>query len=114
MRFVLEPMGFARLRELRQGKPRQCEFRECWVYRDAVSDDPMFFEEVLPGILTDEPKGSFADDSWSPLWLIFIPEGADKTLAEMTHEEREAWRESRNRGSLGEFVAWYLRERAGK
>ncbi|MDP3981947.1 MAG: non-canonical purine NTP pyrophosphatase [bacterium] len=112
VKFVLETIGLEGLLELMRDKPRQCEFREALAYWDGGEDGPIFFEDVIPGFLTEKPRGDLPRDAWSALWLLFIPEGQKKTLAEMTPEERNQWRDAHARGSEGKFADW-IAERKG-
>jgi XTP/dITP diphosphohydrolase len=59
------------------------------------------------GTLANKVLGNDTDKKWSDLWYIYKPQGYDKTLAEMTDEERK----NRNRyddvDSWTEFANWY-------
>lgn len=49
--------------------------------------DTHYLEEMIRGILPDEPRGANGFH-WD---TIFIPEGATRTLAEMTFEEKQSY-----------------------
>ena len=61
-----------------------------------------------PGSLSNEILGNDTDKKWSDLWYIFIPKNCDKTLAEMTVEERtERKNIDESKDALEEFAKWY-------
>ncbi len=103
----LGPDGIVRL--LRGQRRRDCCFVESLAYWDG-SGTPVVFEEVLPGRLAASPRGETKPHHWSSLALVFMPEGWDKTLAEMTDEEMRQWRcESQGHGAFyADFAKWYL------
>lgn len=94
--FSLETLGIEGiLRTMKGIENRKCCFKECLAYHDGK--EIHYFYGEHPGILTSEVKGINIDQKWSDLWYIFIPEGYNKTLAEMTDKERE------NRKRLGTY-----------
>jgi XTP/dITP diphosphohydrolase len=71
---------------------RRCEFSDAWaVVRgpDGIGSEirVMAFERRVKGRLARSPSLCDHPQQKSPLWRLFIPEGFDKTLAEMTDEE---------------------------
>jgi hypothetical protein len=45
--------------------------------------------------------------AWSELYLLFVPEGMKRTLAEMTVEEYWEWNDRANTNSFAcQFAAW--------
>jgi len=107
--FTLETIGIEGILRLMAGQPRACEFRESLAYMDSTRSEPVCFYDVVPGSLADVNKGAMREGLWSKLALVFIPEGATKTLAEMTLEEYAAWRGLRRAHStpvrqLGEWL----------
>ena len=48
----------------------------------------IFMENIL-GNLSEKVQGQDREEKWSDLWYIFKPNGFNKTLAEMSSEERE-------------------------
>lgn len=105
--FSLETIGIKGILKLMEGKEdRSCEFTESLSYYDG--EKLVQFEGRHKGTLAKEILGNYTDKKWSDLWYVFIPEGYDKTLAQMTDEERE----KRNRAktddsSFAEFAKWY-------
>lgn len=59
------------------------------------------------GTLSEKILGSDTDKKWSDLWYIYQPSGYDKTLAQMTDEERENRIKYESVDSMKEFAKWY-------
>ena len=68
------------------------------------------------GSISNEILGIDTDKKWSDLWYIFIPKGYNKTLAQMTEEERNIRHEEKEKNeelkkyyvsSMDEFVKWW-------
>lgn len=89
--FVLATIGIEGILKLVEDKPRACEFRECLAYCDAAGSEPRFFMRYDKGTLAAEPRGKNHSRLWSPLGLIFIPEGRQHTLGELSESEYQAW-----------------------
>ena len=75
----LENEGLCRLVD---GKDRHCVATVCYGFYDG--EKVRLFSGSMAGTIADSPKGSNSF-GWSP---IFIPEGYDKTYAEMSDDER--------------------------
>ena len=85
--FALNTLGIEGILKQMEGiENRKCAFKECLAYYDGTN--LLFFEGINEGLLSTEIRGIDSDKKWSDLWYIFIPYGYDKTLAEMTDEER--------------------------
>lgn len=55
------------------------------------------------------------EDKWSALWYIFVPEGYQKTLAQMAPEERQAREYGTDyTDSMKEFAKWYKENMEGE
>ena len=59
------------------------------------------------GTLSEKVLGNDTKKKWSDLWYIYKPYGYDKTLAQMTDEERENRVKYKSVDSLEEFAKWY-------
>lgn len=106
--FCLGTIGTEGILALVSGKARECEFRNVLAYVDGTSGEPVFFESVSPGRLSPEPRGTRKAEQWSDLFLVFIPEGEEKTLAEMSPGEYAGWLERRREDSaMAQFARWY-------
>lgn len=107
MNFVLETIGIDGILQLVKGKARDCEFRNCLAYFDETLTEPVCFESSIKGTLSDSPRGEMRDYYWSELFLIFIPIGVNKTLAEMSFDEYQEWRNQIYKDSfLTKFAEW--------
>lgn len=85
--FALETIGVEGILKLAEGKDRTCEFRDCIAYIGPESQEPVLFDSHIGGLLATEIRGAMQNHLWSKLGLVFIPNGKDKTLAEMSLEE---------------------------
>jgi len=105
--FALETIGIDGILRLVDGRPRDCEFRNCLAYLDETLSEPVYFESNVDGLLSDFPRGEMRDYCWSKLFLVFIPRDANKTLAEMTFNEYQEWRNQRYKDSFAtKFAEW--------
>ena len=105
--FSLETIGIEGILKLMDGiEDRSCEFTESLSYYDG--EKLVQFEGRHKGTLSKEILGNYTEKKWSDLWYIFIPEGYDKTLAQMSEEERENRNtEHKNDSSFASFAKWY-------
>lgn len=105
--FALETVKIDGILKLMQGvENRNCKFLECLAYYDGK--EIKYFYGESKGTLSDEICGADRDIKWSDLWYIFKPLGFDKTLAEMTDEERITRRNiDKSTSSLEGFAKWY-------
>ena len=108
--FVLKTIEIEGILKLMEGiDDRRCEFRGAIAYLDSTLDEPMIFASRTKGTLTNEPKGEIKEFNWSPLSLIFVPEGENKTLSEMSEEGYWKWREKRSKEShIAKFAKWFI------
>ena len=65
------------------------------------------FMEGTHGNLSKKVQGLDRKDKWSDLWYIFKPYGYDKTLAEMTDDERKNRTKYESVDAMSEFAKWY-------
>lgn len=85
-------------------KDRSCKFVDCLTYYDG--NEFYTFYGISEGNLSFVKKGNELKKAKSNLWYVFIPNNCNKTLAEMTDEERL----NRNDGHTSateEFFKWY-------
>ncbi len=108
--FALDTIGIDGILKLMEGKEnRKCKFTECLSYYDG--DNLYQFSGYDKGKLSTRVLGNDSNKKWSDLWYIYIPEGFDKTLAQMNDEERYARKENKSeytKSSLEEFAKWYI------
>lgn len=95
--FALETVGLEGILKLVENKSRDCEFRECLAYLDDSLTEPQYFLANIRGHLSHKPRGQMQTHLWSELGLIFIPEGTQQTLAEMTLNQYLQWRKNNAR-----------------
>jgi XTP/dITP diphosphohydrolase len=109
--FALETIGIEGLLKLVEGKSRDCEFRESLAFFDHSLREPLTYWGVVKGRLAEAERGEKRDYFWSDLFYVFIPEGKEKTLAEMEPEEYFQWSQMLDKNSyLGEFAEWFLKK----
>ena len=104
--YSLDTLGLEGILKLMEGKDnRECKFTECLSYYDGK--ELKQFMGFHPGKLSKEILGNDTAKKWSDLWYIFIPEGYEKTLAQMTDEERNNRKKINSQDSMKEFAKWY-------
>ena len=104
--FSLDTIGIDGILKLMEKKEnRSCRFTECLSYYDG--NEIHQFMGKNEGSLSKKVLGKDTDKKWSDLWYIFIPEGYDKTLAQMTDEERANRIKYNSVDSMAEFSKWY-------
>lgn len=85
--FILETIGIEGILKLVEGKERKCEFRNVLGYWEPGIKEPILFESEVFGTISEKPHGIMKDSYWSPLFLIFIPKGFEKTLSQLNVEK---------------------------
>ena len=113
--FALDTIGIDGILKLMEEKEnRDCRFTECLSYYD--EKELHQFMGKSEGSISNEILGIDTDKKWSDLWYIFIPKGYNKTLAQMTEEERNIRHEEKEKNeelkkyyvsSMDEFVKWW-------
>ena len=105
--FALDTIGIKGILKLMDGKEnRSCRFTECLSYYDGKELHQ--FMGKHEGTLSKQVLGNDTDKKWSDLWYIYKPYGYDKTLAQMTKEERDGRKREKSTDSFSEFAKWYL------
>lgn len=104
--FALETVKLDGILKLLEGKEnRNAKFLECLAYYDGK--DIKYFYGESKGKIAMQKEGMDSSKKWSDLWYIFIPNGHDKTMAQMTDEERTRKNElDGSTSSLEEFAKW--------
>lgn len=104
--FTLETIGIEGILKLMEGKEnRNCKFTECLSYYDGKELHQFMGEHK--GKLSKEILGNDSKEKWSDLWYVFIPYGYEKTLAQMTKEERDNRKRYESVDSFRVFAKWY-------
>lgn len=105
--YALDTLGIEGILKLMENKDnRNCKFTECFSYYDGK--ELKQFMGQHPGKISKEILGNDTKKKWSDLWYIFIPEGNEKTLAQMSDSERETRRKVNSIDSMKEFANWYI------
>ena len=91
------------LETMKNVKNRNCKFIDCLTYYDG--NEFYTFYGISNGTLSKTIKGESLKRAKSNLWLVFIPEGYEETLAEMTDEER--LNRKNYTSATEEFLTWY-------
>ncbi len=84
-------------------KDRCCYFLDCLTYYDGKNYIQFFGKSE--GSLSYELRGNELKKAKSNLWYVFIPKNCDKTLAEMTDEERNNRNDGRTDATI-DFINW--------
>ena len=104
--FALDTIGIQGILKLMEEKKnRNCRFTECLSYYDGKELHQ--FMGKHEGTISKEILGKDTDKKWSDLWYIYKSYGYDKTLAEMTEEERANRIKYKSVDSMKEFAKWY-------
>jgi XTP/dITP diphosphohydrolase len=105
--FALDTIGVDGILKLMEGKKnRRCAFRQCVAFFDG--QEIYYFYGESKGSLSLEKRGIDTEKKWSDLWYIFIPQGFNKTLAEMSDDERDNKKLiDKSTNALEEFAKWY-------
>jgi XTP/dITP diphosphohydrolase len=110
--FVIRTIGIDGILELVKNKERNCEFHDVLAYMDDLLKKPLLFETFTRGTLAEGPRGELHEYNWGELHKIFVPEGESKTFAEMTKEEMESWKDTKQDEGYGkQFAQWLSKER---
>ena len=99
--FVFKTIGVNGILKLMRGvKDRRAYFKSVVAYADDV--EVKLFSGIVYGVITEKPRGN-GGFGFDP---IFVPEGYNKTFAEMSIEEKN---KVSHRGiALGRFKEWLL------
>ncbi len=92
------------LETMKQVQNRNCYFLDCLTFFDGK--DYFQFFGVSKGTLSHEIRGEQSKKAKSNLWFVFIPLNCNKTLAEMSDEERNNRPDNRT-SATDEFINWY-------
>ena len=111
--FTLDTIGIEGILKLMEGKEnRSCRFTECLSYYDG--NELQQFMGKDEGTLSNKVLGNDTDKKWSDLWYIYQPYGYDKTLAQMTDDERANRIKYDSVDSMKEFSKWYKNHNLSK
>lgn len=103
---ALKKLGVERILRLLDSDVRTCHIRPCLTYYDGFLSHPVYFSSRINGSLTIEPKGQIQRYHWSELCNVFIPDGLEKTEAEMDEKEYNSWRKTVDT-TANKFGQWF-------
>lgn len=105
----LSTIGIEGLLKLMLGEDeRRCYFKQFLVYYDGEGQPKLFYGEQK-GVVSQATKGILSKHDWSELSYVFIPNGKEKVLAEMTDEERSILaKENEEKSAFMHFREWYI------
>lgn len=86
---------------------RTATFVDCLMFYDG--NEYYTFYGYSEGSIAREMRGSENRKARSKLWYVFVPKNHDKTLAEMSDEERSNRHDGSNSAIL-DFIKWYSSE----
>lgn len=110
--FALDTLGIEGILKLMEGKEnRSCRFTECLSYYDGKELHQ--FMGKHEGTLSNEIVGVDSNEKWSDIWYIYKPAGYEKTLSQMTDEERANRIRYESVSSMEEFAKWYRGDNHG-
>ncbi len=92
------------LKTMQQIQNRNCYFLDCLTFFDG--QDYYQFFGLSKGMLAKEIRGSKTKKAKSNLWQVFIPANCNKTLAEMSDEERNNRLDNKTSATT-KFINWY-------
>ncbi len=107
---VLEKLGVDRLLELMNDiKDRNCKITKTIAF--ANNTQTLFFEDTMKGTISLEPEGIFnVKNFYVPFSIqkIFIPEGSNRTLAQLNFSEHEKYINNDYRKIIKYIMNYYL------
>ena len=102
-KFVIKTLGFKGIFKLLEGESRKAYFKTVAAFCKP-GENPVTFEGIMKGeIKQGEPSDKGSD--FMPYDKVFIPEGKDRTISEMTIEEKNSFSQrAKAFRKFGEFV----------
>ena len=92
------------LEVMKHKENRNCKFLDCLTFYDGEEFYTFYGESK--GTLSITKRGTKIKKAKSNLWYVFIPNNCDKTLAEMTDDERKNRNDGRT-SAVDIFAHWY-------
>jgi non-canonical purine NTP pyrophosphatase (RdgB/HAM1 family) len=113
-KYMLETIGVTGLLRLASGLPsRTCRFVGALVFMDADGVPHGFVDKQAVGTLALEADDQRCAEAWSPLWSVFIPEGASSPLSALSPAERDVlWAHWQAHSVYAQFSRWLSKQGA--
>ena len=103
IKYMLSTIGIEGILEfLSHHEDRSAYFLSTLVYIDEFGKEHIFEDEPYGGTIADSIVTIDREESWSDLYKVFIPDGATKTLVELSAAERKSL--AKNGDSYGKFA----------
>ncbi|MBI4010612.1 MAG: RdgB/HAM1 family non-canonical purine NTP pyrophosphatase [Candidatus Aenigmarchaeota archaeon] len=102
-KFVFQAIGYEGILKLLENKSRKAYFKTVMVYCDP-NEEPKIFVGINPGRIAEAVRG--VSHPRLPYDSVFVPDGDDRTFAEMTKEEKAKY--SARAKAAEEFARWFL------
>jgi len=101
-KFVITTLGFKGIFKLLEGESRKAYFKTVSAFCEP-GKDPVLFEGVMNGEITEQVVNPDKDEM--PYDKIFIPEGYDKTISEISFEEKKKYSQrGKSFRKFGEYI----------
>ena len=104
-KFIFKAIGYEGILKLLENKPRKSYFKTVIAYCEP-SKEPKTFIGIDNGRISETVRG--ISHPRLPYDSIFIPDGDDRTFAEMTKEEKSKY--SARAKAAEEFAQWFIKE----
>jgi len=104
-KFVFQAIGYEGILKLLENKSRKAYFKTIVAYCEP-NKEPKTFVGINPGTLSENVRG--VSHPRLPYDSIFIPDGDDRTFAEMTKEEKAKY--SARAKAAEEFAQWFSKK----
>lgn len=106
--YTLKKIGIESLTKL-VNKSSKAQFVSYLAYMDDTISSPIWFKDSYSGTLLDKISGKRKPFFWSDLFLSFIPDNSNKTLASLSEQEFRELEKSFDKDScFNKFSDWYL------
>lgn len=107
----LGPEGFVKL--LQGYDDRRAYFISNLIYVDEQGNQYEFSDDPYWGEIADSVDTTERENSWGPLWKVFIPKGLSVTISQLSAPEKKAYDEGcEDVDAYEKFVDWYKEQRA--
>ena len=104
-KFVFQKIGYDGIFRLLRDKSRKATFKTVIAYCES-GKEPIIFVGINEGKMSDKLRG--VSHPRLPYDSIFIPDGDDRTFAEMTKEEKAKY--SARAKAAGAFAKWFKKK----
>jgi non-canonical purine NTP pyrophosphatase (RdgB/HAM1 family) len=101
-KFAIKTLGYKGIFKLLAGENRNAYFKTVAAFC-GPGEEPVLFEGIIRGVITDKIHNP--DSDVMPYDRIFIPEGEEKTISDMTMDKKNAFSQrARAFRKFGEYI----------